>query len=104
TKLLSVEQQPCATESKRFIRKASNPAFIAAQSKFEDLSSAAAAPLRSRSFSSYDSGLKSSSFSKYSSAAADSAISTASKVVQVGGSECGTELSMTSTLDSPDES
>ncbi|XP_043708479.1 protein IQ-DOMAIN 32-like isoform X2 [Telopea speciosissima] len=101
------------TEGKKFVfgsRKASNPAFIAAQSKFEELSSSATlgrsinpinedlgSELKSDNLLSLeDSGLqtKESSLAEYS-------ISHDPKV-QVGGSECGTELSISSTLDSPD--
>ncbi|XP_051139709.1 protein IQ-DOMAIN 32-like isoform X2 [Andrographis paniculata] len=87
------------TEGKKVSRKASNPAFIAAQSKFEELSSAVAPvksldklssaadlPLRSR-----DDGLADNSFSNAS-------------AIQFGDSECGTVLSITSTLDSPEVS
>ncbi|KAG6783713.1 hypothetical protein POTOM_009380 [Populus tomentosa] len=99
------------TEGKKFVygsRKASNPAFIAAQTKFEGLSSTASL---SRSFSSshQDSGVESNT--------EISGIDTESRTkeldmaensvphnsrVQYVGSECGTELSVTSTLDSPD--
>ncbi|KAK4429348.1 protein IQ-DOMAIN 32 [Sesamum alatum] len=100
------------TEAKKFSRKASNPAFIAAQSKFEELSSAGAPEKLTTSFS-HDPGVES-SLDKISSSndqplrsidigLADNAISNAS-AVQIGGSECGTELSISSTLDSPDRS
>ncbi|XP_011014295.1 PREDICTED: protein IQ-DOMAIN 32-like [Populus euphratica] len=99
------------TEGKKFVygsRKASNPAFIAAQTKFEGLSSTASL---SKSFSSshQDSGVESNT--------EISGIDTESRTkeldmaensvphnsrVQYVGSECGTELSVTSTLDSPD--
>ncbi|KAJ6684790.1 IQ-DOMAIN 5-RELATED [Salix purpurea] len=89
-------------------RKASNPAFIAAQTKFEGLSSTACL---NGSFSSshQDSGVESNMEA--------SGIDTESRTkeldmaensvphnsrVQYVGSECGTELSVTSTLDSPD--
>lgn len=109
SKKVSTEQPE--TEAKRFTRKPSNPAFIAAQSKFEELSSAAPSakvlkssihnpgvdcgvdnvssstdqPIRSRDF-----GLPENASSNLPS--------------QVGGSECGTELSISSTLDSPERS
>ncbi|KAK4390765.1 protein IQ-DOMAIN 32 [Sesamum angolense] len=100
------------TEAKKFSRKASNPAFIAAQSKFEELSSTGA-PAKLSTSSSHDPGVES-SLDKVSSSndqplrsidigLADNAISNAS-AVQIGGSECGTELSISSTLDSPDRS
>ncbi|KAJ6708765.1 PROTEIN IQ-DOMAIN 32 [Salix koriyanagi] len=89
-------------------RKASNPSFIAAQTKFEGLSSTACL---NGSFSSshQDSGVESNMEA--------SGIDTESRTkeldmaensvphnsrVQYVGSECGTELSVTSTLDSPD--
>ena len=99
------------TEGKKFVygsRKASNPAFIAAQTKFEGLSSTASL---SRSFSSshQDSGVESNteisgidteSRTKELDMAENSAPHNSR--VQYVGSECGTELSVTSTLDSPD--
>ncbi|KAL2522258.1 Protein IQ-DOMAIN 32 [Forsythia ovata] len=93
-------------------RKASNPAFIAAQSKFEELSSVTnSAKLTSltnqhhgvepnvdKIFSVADHTLGSREMD-----VAENSVSHAS-VVQIGGSECGTELSISSTLDSPDRS
>ncbi|KAI3464867.1 hypothetical protein Pfo_021530 [Paulownia fortunei] len=106
----SSTEQP-ETEANFFSRKPSNPAFIAAQSKFEELSLAATSAKLSSS-SSHDPGVES-SLDKVSSSTdqpvrsrdvgADNAISNAS-AVQIGGSECGTELSISSTLDSPDRS
>ncbi|XP_057766071.1 protein IQ-DOMAIN 32-like [Salvia miltiorrhiza] len=75
------------TERKRFPQKASNPSFIAAHSKFEELSSAYTDP----QFKSAEIGLDNASISN-------------AVAIQVAGSECGTELSITSTLDSPDMS
>ncbi|XP_057974558.1 protein IQ-DOMAIN 32 isoform X2 [Malania oleifera] len=103
------------TDGKKFVfgsRKSSNPAFVAAQSKFEELSSSAN-PGRSVSSSNQDTGLESNL--ETVSSAVDSVIQTKelglaensvpnNLRVQVGGSECGTELSVTSTLDSPDVS
>ncbi|KAJ4966471.1 hypothetical protein NE237_018320 [Protea cynaroides] len=108
-----VASEQLETEGKKFVfgsRKVSNPAFIAAQSKFEELSSSAAS---GRSISSINQDLgtelkldnlpspegsvmrtEESSLTEYS-------VSHDPKV-QVGGSECGTELSISSTLDSPD--
>ncbi|XP_042063515.1 protein IQ-DOMAIN 32-like [Salvia splendens] len=96
------------TEVKHISRKASNPAFIAAQSKFEELS------LASRS--AHDPGVES-SLDKVSSANQDQSFRSEDKhsglvgyptsnasAVQLGSSECGTELSTYSTLDSPDRS
>ncbi|XP_059638221.1 protein IQ-DOMAIN 32 [Cornus florida] len=100
------------TEGKKFAigsRKASNPAFIAAQSKFEELSSTVSSA-RSISSSNQDVGGESSTTAASSTdnAIRTSEIDLAEKTVlhnssiQVGGSECGTELSISSTLDSPD--
>lgn len=84
-------------------RKATNPAFIAAQSKFEELSQSASSG-RSVSPSNPDSGLNSSTDAVYLTReippADNSVLHTTG--VEVGGSECGTELSISSTLDSPD--
>ena len=101
------------TEGKKFVfgsRKVSNPAFIAAHSKFEELSSIANSG-RLVSPSHQDVGVES-NFETVSSAADTSILTKDLNVeensippnsrVQVGGSECGTELSITSTLDSPD--
>ncbi|CAA3017699.1 IQ-DOMAIN 32 [Olea europaea subsp. europaea] len=93
-------------------RKASNPAFIAAQSKFEELSSATNStkltplsnqhhgvePKADKTFSATDQTVGSREMGL-----ADNSVSHAS-VLQIGGSECGTELSISSTLDSPDRS
>ncbi|XP_042508228.1 protein IQ-DOMAIN 32 isoform X2 [Macadamia integrifolia] len=101
------------TEGKKFVfgsRKASNPAFIAAHSKFEELSSSATSG-RSISSTNQDLGADSKSDNLLSpedsvprtkeSSLTEYSISHDPKV-QVGGSECGTELSISSTLDSPD--
>ncbi|CAI9753398.1 unnamed protein product [Fraxinus pennsylvanica] len=93
-------------------RKASNPAFIAAQSKFEELSSSTSSakltslsnqhhgvePKADKTFSVTDQTIGSREMDS-----ADNSVSHAS-VLQIGGSECGTELSISSTLDSPDRS
>ncbi|KAL7128161.1 hypothetical protein ABFS83_14G297500 [Erythranthe nasuta] len=71
------------TEAKGFSEKASNPDLIYAQSK--------SAKLTSEQIKTRDIGVD------------DSSISNASSV-QIAGSECGTELSISSTLDSPDRS
>ncbi|KAG8377893.1 hypothetical protein BUALT_Bualt08G0080900 [Buddleja alternifolia] len=103
-------EQPETETKKIFSRKASNPAFIAAQSKFEELTSSATSSKLTPS-SSNDLEVES-TLDKVSSSAdklsrdiglADKSVSNAS-AVQIGGSECGTELSITSTLDSPDRS
>lgn len=107
---ISTEQPE--TEVKKLSRKASNPAFVAAQSKFEELGSAATST-KLTTLSSNDPGVESNSFKVSPSTdqpllskdtpLADSAVSIA-PAVQIGGSECGTELSISSTLDSPDRS
>ncbi|KAL3514742.1 hypothetical protein ACH5RR_027459 [Cinchona calisaya] len=93
-------------------RKACNPAFIAAQSKFEELSSAANLG-KSFSLSNQDASVDSSSgavfpvinhaFGSRETGPGESYFNQTSGI-QVGGSECGTELSISSTLDSPDRS
>ncbi|KAK5845212.1 hypothetical protein PVK06_001372 [Gossypium arboreum] len=103
------------TEAKKFVlgsKRTSNPAFIAAQTKFEELSSTANS---SRSIdSSYQDVRVESNLDTVPSGAdmisrsKDPSISENPVLnnwrVQHGGSECGTELSITSTLDSPDRS
>lgn len=106
----SIEQPE--TERKRYSRKASNPSFIAAHSKFEELSSAAASE-KSTALSTNYPGAESSFDKVYASTGppfksgaiglSDASISNA-VTVQINGSECGTELSISSTLDSPDMS
>ncbi|XP_021284375.1 protein IQ-DOMAIN 32 isoform X2 [Herrania umbratica] len=100
-------------EGKKYVygsRKASNPVFIAAQTKFEELSSTANSS-KSINSSHQDVGVESNmdnvssgvdmiSRSKELSVAENPVLN--NWRVQHGGSECGTELSVTSTLDSPD--
>ncbi|KAK6115252.1 hypothetical protein DH2020_007521 [Rehmannia glutinosa] len=104
-------EQP-ESEAKKLSRKASNPAFIAAQSKFEELSSAPTSA-KLTSSSSHDLGVDS-GLDKVSSSTdrlltstdiglVDNTIPSVASAVQIG-SECGTELSISSTLDSPDRS
>lgn len=101
------------TEGKKFVygsKKASNPSFIIAQSKFEELSSAVN-PARAMGSSYQESGDESHkdtfSFEAHSEIRTKEVVVAESPVhgsrLQVG-SECGTELSVTSTLDSPDRS
>lgn len=113
TKRFASEQ--LETEGKKFVsgsRKASNPSFIAAHSKFEELSST---PNLGRSNSSsnqnvgVDSNIEKNSSGEDTTTRTKEADLTETAVphysrVQVGGSECGTELSISSTLDSPDRS
>ncbi|OVA12617.1 IQ motif [Macleaya cordata] len=107
-------EQP-ETENKKPVfgsRKATNPAFVAVQSKFEGLSSTATSR-RSISSTSRDVGVESKLDSLYSQADSltktkdpsltENSISHETRV-QAGGSECGSLLSITSTLDSPDRS
>ncbi|MBA0823291.1 hypothetical protein Goarm_020030, partial [Gossypium armourianum] len=103
------------TEAKKFVfgsKRTSNPAFIAAQTKFEELSSTANS---SRSInSSYQDVRVESNLDTVPSGADMISRSKEPSIsenpvpnnwrVQHGGSECGTELSITSTLDSPDRS
>ncbi|KAJ9554030.1 hypothetical protein OSB04_018075 [Centaurea solstitialis] len=92
-------------------RKASNPAFIAAQSRFEELTSKSN-PLKSvDSFNQDDEPRLSEDIIAPENATVTKdvepeqhSVSHSSPVVPNGGSECGTELSVTSTLDSPDRS
>ncbi|KAL7244868.1 hypothetical protein ACSBR2_000254 [Camellia fascicularis] len=111
----SLASEQVETEGKKFVfgmRKATNPAFIAVKSKFEELSSTANFA-RSTSTYSQDVGVESNSDAV--SYAMDNAVGTMeiglaensvlhTSRVKVGGSECGTELSITSTLDSPESS
>lgn len=101
-------------EGKKFVlgsRKVNNPSFINAQAKFEQLS---LAPDSIGTISSMhqDDGIESHSETVSSTAdtvprtkessAEENVVLPASRITQVGGSECGTELSISSTLDSPD--
>ncbi|XP_010263935.1 PREDICTED: protein IQ-DOMAIN 32-like [Nelumbo nucifera] len=110
-----VASEQLETEGKKFVfgsRKASNPAFVAAQSKFEELSLTAKSG-NSISSTRTDFGVESKweTISSLSDPVArakelnptENSVSHDSGL-QIGGSECGTELSITSTLDSPDRS
>ncbi|KAK8551795.1 hypothetical protein V6N13_120229 [Hibiscus sabdariffa] len=110
TKRLASEQ--LEMEAKKFVsgsRRASNPAFISAQTKFEELSSTANSS-RSIDSSHQEVGFKSnldtlSSGEDTISRSKEPSITENAvndRRVQYGGTECGTELSITSTLDSPD--
>ncbi|KAF8410484.1 hypothetical protein HHK36_003013 [Tetracentron sinense] len=111
--LKEVATEQLETEGKKFVpgsRRASNPTFVAAHSKFEELSSTATS-VRPINSTCEDVGVESNLDTVSSPADSvtrmkepcltENAISHDSRV-QVGGSECGTELSITSTLDSPD--
>lgn len=91
------------TEGKKLVygsRKASNYAFIAAQSKFEELSSMEnSVESQGETFSiGRDTGFRSRESFSFSLENCGSYPS------RITGSECGTELSISSTLDSPDRS
>lgn len=103
------------SDGRKFVfgsRKASNPAFIAAHSKFEELTSTSNSA-KSINSSNQDLGVDSCADTVSSShnnaiktrdvELSENSVSHNSRV-HVGGSECGTELSITSTLDSPDRS
>ncbi|KAL5985899.1 hypothetical protein ACLOJK_027889 [Asimina triloba] len=101
------------TEGKKFAfvsRKSTNPTFAAVQSKFEELSST---PTSGRSIgSSYNDAVVESKLESPSSQVDSVMKKTDASMaedlilhdprIQIGGSECGTELSVSSTLDSPD--
>ncbi|RZC55694.1 hypothetical protein C5167_014547 [Papaver somniferum] len=103
----NVESEQVETEDKKLFgcRKACNPAFIAAKSKFEDLS---LRTISGRSIN-QDNGLDMDNPSFPTNTAAmskeqctsENSISYDPKIY-AWGSECGTELSISSTLDSPD--
>ncbi|XP_073305128.1 protein IQ-DOMAIN 32-like isoform X1 [Primulina huaijiensis] len=101
-------------DTKKLSRKASNPSFLAAQSKFEELSSAANnAMLESSSNLDHDieydlddevcTSTDQQPFRSQGIESAENPISNA-PAGQIGGSKCGTQLSISSTLDSPDRS
>ncbi|KAK1325500.1 Protein IQ-DOMAIN 32 [Acorus calamus] len=110
-----VSRELIETEGKKFtfgLRKSCNPAFVAAQSKFEELSST---PTSARSINSTSHSAPTESRSGDSPSQTEPVTKTDSlrmfensisndQRVQVGGSECGTEISISSTLDSPDRS
>lgn len=100
------------TEGKKFdlwSRKSRNPAFAAAQAKFEELSTASKAS-RSVSISQDAAPESKANHSQIVSVAKNKDFSSIEKstaqnlVIQVAPSECGTEISISSTLDSPDRS
>jgi len=106
-------EQTQEMEGKRFVaRKSCNPAFAAAQLKFEELSTNSTVS-RSNSSSHLDGVNKSrvhtpSSQEDYSSkqdgtGIQESSVGHDTKMI-VAASECGTEISISSTLDSPDRS
>ncbi|KAJ8647935.1 hypothetical protein MRB53_000958 [Persea americana] len=111
-----VASEQLETEGKKFVfgsrKSAANPAFAAVQSKFEELSSTGNSGRRPSSISlevAVDSKLDSHSPQMDSGTKNKDLTLTQVSVsldqrIQVGGSECGTELSVSSTLNSPDRS
>ncbi|KAG8066577.1 hypothetical protein GUJ93_ZPchr0004g39626 [Zizania palustris] len=107
-------EQTLEMEGKRFLtRKSCNPAFAAAQMKFEELTSNLTVS-RSNSSSYLDGASKSKVHTPHSQDNAspkqnsdtsipDSSVGHDPKIV-LAASECGTEISISSTLDSPDRS
>ncbi|CAH2036773.1 unnamed protein product [Thlaspi arvense] len=89
-------------------RKASNPSFIAAQSKFEELTSSAGSN-KAITVSSKDGGLGEEGKTEIDSSEANTTNSRKEQSLEdvspaeLSGSECGTELSVTSSLDSVDK-
>ncbi|KAF8112427.1 hypothetical protein N665_0064s0059 [Sinapis alba] len=88
-----VDEQP--THSLK--RKASNPSFVAAKSKFEELTSSATGSKKAMTLSSKDS-----SEADTTNTTKDQTLEEVSPA-ELSGSECGTELSVTSSLDSLDK-
>ncbi|KAJ8642238.1 hypothetical protein MRB53_018932 [Persea americana] len=109
-----VASEQLGNEGKKFTfgsRKSTNPSFAAVKSKFEELSSTATSG-RSISSGYRDAAVESrldSSPSWAGSVSKDKDLGMSEELVshdpriQMWGSECGTELSITSTLDSPDK-
>ncbi|XP_066344739.1 protein IQ-DOMAIN 32-like [Miscanthus floridulus] len=106
-------EQTLEMEGKRFVaRKSCNPAFAAAQLKFEELSTNSTVS-RSSSSSHLDGASKSrvhtpssqedSSSKQDGTGILESSVGHDTKMI-VAASECGTEISISSTLDSPDRS
>ncbi|KAJ6822651.1 protein IQ-DOMAIN 32 [Iris pallida] len=110
---MAASSDPMETEGKKLetgLKKLRNPAFAAVQAKFEELSSA---PKTSRSVSYVcrDATVetKQNHNQLESMAAGDKVIqientTTKNPAIHVAASECGTEISISSTLDSPDQS
>ncbi|KAK4349021.1 hypothetical protein RND71_031776 [Anisodus tanguticus] len=108
--------EPPETESKKVLhgsRKASNPAFIAAQTKFAELTSVAKSTKvssllnhKAEDESSEDtfSSITDHSFGAREAAMSENYVPHSTRAQVGGSSECGTELSISSTLDSPDRS
>ncbi|CAA0818578.1 Protein IQ-DOMAIN 32 [Striga hermonthica] len=101
-----IEDDQTESESKSLSRKASNPAFVAAQTKFEELTSAKLDPSvetvhENEKVSSLSTDR---SFKSTGNELPDNTTVSAATSAFLIGSECGTELSISSTLDSPDRS
>ncbi|KAI3978918.1 hypothetical protein MKX01_016093 [Papaver californicum] len=105
----NVESEQLETEDKKLFgsRKACNPAFIAAKSKFEDLSLRTISGRSINQDNGLDMKLDSPSFPTNTAAMSKEQCPTENSIsydqrIYAWGSECGTELSISSTLDSPD--
>ncbi|RWR85926.1 protein IQ-DOMAIN 32-like protein [Cinnamomum micranthum f. kanehirae] len=108
-----VASEQVGTEGKKFIigsRKSTNSAFAAVRSKFEELSSGATSS-KSISSSFHDTAVESRpdsplSYTSFVTRGKDLCMTeeliSHDPRIQMWGSECGTELSISSTLDSPD--
>lgn len=108
-----VASEQVDTEGKKLIfgsRKSTNPAFAAVQSKFEELSSAATSG-KSMTSDFHDAAVElrvdsPPSWTSFVTRAKDLSMTeeliSHDPRIQMWGSECGTELSISSTLDSPD--
>ncbi|KAL0697958.1 hypothetical protein Bca4012_054080 [Brassica carinata] len=85
-------------------RKASNPSFVAAKSKFEELTSSTAGSKKAMTVSSKDGVLAEEAKTDIDSSEAkkDQSLEDVAPA-ELSGSECGTELSVTSSLDSLDK-
>ncbi|KAJ6832554.1 protein IQ-DOMAIN 32 [Iris pallida] len=110
---MTAASDPMETEGKKLetgLKKLRNPAFAAVQAKFEELSSAPKAS-RSISYICRDATVETKPNHNHleSMAAGDVVIpventTTQNPAIHVAASECGTEISISSTLDSPDQS
>ncbi|XP_073011688.1 protein IQ-DOMAIN 32 isoform X1 [Typha latifolia] len=106
--------EPHENDGRKFVlKKPCNPAFAAAQLKFEELSSSSTAD-RPVNFAYQDSTSKSRLYSLHSQVESSTKSNNCMSLsessvgdgprVHIAASECGTEISISSTLDSPDRS
>ncbi|KAJ6851552.1 protein IQ-DOMAIN 32 [Iris pallida] len=108
---MTAPSDPVENEGKKLetgLKKLRNSAFAAVQAKFEELSSAPKA-IRSVSYVSRDATVEpKQTYSQLDSMTNSEGVSpkqaTQNPVINVAASECGTEISISSTLDSPDQS